>query len=184
MPRESSARSGMILGSSLLGTPLAPQGEVRIYTAPVKAAAAAGPTNEKNPLSIAALCIVLVAMCFILGYAIQPGSFRFAKSSFADTPGEAVTPDAQAAAPVRPTAGQATDPTVTQQDATSSATPVNAEIDETPAAAPERQKRQSRRRRRWRRRKLTRVCVPHRRPMQFRRPRKTSGFIRSNGSRK
>ncbi len=108
MPRESSARSGMILGSSLLGTPLAPQGEDRIYTAPVKAAAAAGPTNEKNPLSIAALCIVLVAMCFILGYAIQPGSFRFAKSSFADTPGEAVTPDAQAAAPVRPTAGQPT----------------------------------------------------------------------------
>ena len=138
MPRESSARGGMILGSSLLGTPLARQGEDRIYAAPVKAAAAAGPTNEKNPLSIAALCIVLVTMCFILGYAIQPGAFQFAKSSFTDTPAEAVTPDAHAtAAPVMPTAGQATDPTGAQQDATSSATSANAGIDETPAAAPE-----------------------------------------------
>jgi TonB family protein len=143
MPRESGARGGMILGSSLLGTQLARQGEDRIYAAPVKAAAAAGPTNEKNPLSIAALCIVLVTMCFILGYAIQPGAFQFAKSSFTDTPAEAVTPDAHAtAAPVMPTAGQATtgqatDPTGAQQDATSSATSANAGIDETPAAAPE-----------------------------------------------
>src|ERR1700677_39843 len=143
MPRESSARGGMILGSSLLGTQLAPHGEDRIYAAPVKAAAAAGRTNEKNPLSIAALCIVLVTMCFILGYAIQPGAFQFAKSSFTDTPAEAVTPDARAtAAPVMPTAGQATtgqatDPTGAQQDATSSATSANAGIDETPAAAPE-----------------------------------------------
>jgi TonB family protein len=136
MPRESSARGGMILGSSLLGTQLAPQGEDRIFAAPAKAAAAAGPTNEKNPLSIAALCIVLVTMCFILGYAIQPGSFQFAKSSFADTPAAAVTPDAHAAAaPVMPTVGQATDPTGAQQDVTSSATPANAGIDETPAAA-------------------------------------------------
>jgi len=136
MPRESSARGGMILGSSPLGTQLAPQGEDRIFAAPVKAAAAAGPTNEKNPLSIAALCIVLVTMCFILGYAIQPGSFQFAKSSFADTPAAAVTPDAHAAAaPVMPTVGQATDPTGAQQDVTSSATPANAGIDETPAAA-------------------------------------------------
>jgi|GEM_PF-1532829 len=136
MPRESSARGGMILGSSLLGTQLARQGEDRIYAAPVKAAAAAGPTNEKNPLSIAALCIVLVTMCFILGYAIQPGSFQFAKSSFADTPAAAVTPDAHAAAaPVMPTVGQATDPTGAQQDVTSSATPANAGIDETSAAA-------------------------------------------------
>ena len=132
----------MILGSSLLGTQPAPQGADRIYAAPVNAAAAAGPPNEKNPLSIAALCIVLVAMCFILGYAIQPGAFRFAKSSFADTPAEAVTPDARAAAPVMPivgqaTTGQATDPTGAQQDATSSATPANAGIDETPATAPE-----------------------------------------------
>ena len=142
MPRESNARGGMILGSSLLGTQPAPQGADRIYAAPAKAAAAAGPPNEKNPLSIAALCIVLVAMCFILGYAIQPGAFRFAKSSFADTPAEAVTPDARAAAPVMPivgqaTTGQATDPTGAQQDATSSATPANAGIDETPATAPE-----------------------------------------------
>ena len=140
MPRESNARGGMILGSSLLGTQPAPQGADRIYAAPVNAAAAAGPPNEKNPLSIAALCIVLVAMCFILGYAIQPGAFRFAKSSFADTPAEAVTPDARAAAPVMPivgqaTTGQATDPTGAQQDATSSATPANAGIDETSAAA-------------------------------------------------
>jgi TonB family protein len=136
MPRESSARGGMILGSSLLGTQLAPHGEDRIFAAPVKAAAAAGPTNEKNPLSIAALCIVLVTMCFILGYAIQPGSFQFAKSSFADTPAAAVTPDAHAAAaPVMPTVGQATDPTGAQQDVTSSATPANAGIDETSAAA-------------------------------------------------
>ena len=136
MPRESSPRGGMILGSSLLGTQLAPHGEDRIFAAPVKAAAAAGPTNEKNPLSIAALCIVLVTMCFILGYAIQPGSFQFAKSSFADTPAAAVTPDAHAAAaPVMPTVGQATDPTGAQQDVTSSATPANAGIDETSAAA-------------------------------------------------
>src|SRR6202789_3010065 len=136
MPRESGARGGMILGSSLLGTQLARQGEDRIFAAPVKAAAAAGPTNEKNPLSIAALCIVLVTMCFILGYAIQPGSFQFAKSSFADTPAAAVTPDAHAAAaPVMPTVGQATDPTGAQQDVTSSATPANAGIDETSAAA-------------------------------------------------
>jgi TonB family protein len=136
MPRESSARGGMILGSSLLGTQLAPHGEDRIFAAPVKAAASAGPTNEKNPLSIAALCIVLVTMCFILGYAIQPGSFQFAKSSFADTPAAAVTPDAHAAAaPVMPTVGQATDPTGAQQDVTSSATPANAGIDETSAAA-------------------------------------------------
>ena len=136
MPRESSARGGMILGSSLLGTQLAPHGEDRIFAAPVKAAAAAGPTNEKTPLSIAALCIVLVTMCFILGYAIQPGSFQFAKSSFADTPAAAVTPDAHAAAaPVMPTVGQATDPTGAQQDVTSSATPANAGIDETSAAA-------------------------------------------------
>jgi TonB family protein len=136
MPRESSARGGMILGSSLLGTQLAPHGEDRIFAAPVKAAAAAGPANEKNPLSIAALCIVLVTMCFILGYAIQPGSFQFAKSSFADTPAAAVTPDAHAAAaPVMPTVGQATDPTGAQQDVTSSATPANAGIDETSAAA-------------------------------------------------
>src|ERR1700678_2362602 len=136
LPRESGARGGMILGSSLLGTQLARQGEDRIYAAPVKAAAAAGPTNEKNPLSIAALCIVLVTMCFILGYAIQPGSFQFAKSSFADTPAAAVTPDAHAAAaPVMPTVGQATDPTGAQQDVTSSAPPANAGIDETSAAA-------------------------------------------------
>ncbi len=35
------------------------------------------PKTEKDALSIAALCVMLVLMCFILGYAIQPGSFRF-----------------------------------------------------------------------------------------------------------
>jgi TonB family protein len=41
--------------------------------------------NENNPLSIAALCTVLVAMCFVLGYAIQPGAFRFPAGKSAET---------------------------------------------------------------------------------------------------
>jgi TonB family protein len=45
--------------------------------------------NKNSPLSIAALCTVLVAMCFVLGYAIQPGAFRFRVSKSADMPGEA-----------------------------------------------------------------------------------------------
>ncbi len=35
------------------------------------------PKTEKDALSIAALCVMLVLMCFILGYAIQPGAFRW-----------------------------------------------------------------------------------------------------------
>jgi hypothetical protein len=41
-----------------------------------QAAGAIPPKTEKVALSIAALCMMLVLMCFILGYAIQPGSFR------------------------------------------------------------------------------------------------------------
>jgi TonB family protein len=48
--------------------------------------------DGKNPLSIAALCGVLVVMCFILGYAIQPGSFRSWMPGSADAPDEAATP--------------------------------------------------------------------------------------------
>jgi TonB family protein len=54
-------------------------------------AAAARTKNHNSPLSIAALCTVLVAMCFILGYAIQPGAFRFRAPKSADTPGDAST---------------------------------------------------------------------------------------------
>lgn len=54
-------------------------------------AAASPPKTEKDALSIAALCVMLVLMCFILGYAIQPGSFRFSwmmKPEPAPTPAE------------------------------------------------------------------------------------------------
>jgi hypothetical protein len=49
--------------------------------------------RQKSPLGIAALSIVLVVMCFILGYAIQPGAFGFLAAKLADTDKEAVTPN-------------------------------------------------------------------------------------------
>jgi TonB family protein len=55
-------------------------------------AAVARAKNENNPLSIAALCTVLVVMCFVLGYAIQPGSFRFSAAKSADTTRESAAP--------------------------------------------------------------------------------------------
>jgi hypothetical protein len=45
---------------------------------------AAKRTGEKSKLGIAALACVLVAMCFVLGYAIQPGAFRFAAAKPVD----------------------------------------------------------------------------------------------------
>ncbi len=66
--------------------------------------------RQKSPLGIAALSTVLVVMCFILGYAIQPGAFGFLAAKLADTDKEAATPsfeqkpaqegDPTAAAPV------------------------------------------------------------------------------------
>jgi hypothetical protein len=49
--------------------------------------------RQKSPLGIAALSIVLVVMCFILGYAIQPGAFGFLAAKLADTDKEAATPN-------------------------------------------------------------------------------------------
>ena len=40
--------------------------------------------RRKSPLGIATLSIVLIVMCFILGYAIQPGAFQFVSAKFAD----------------------------------------------------------------------------------------------------
>jgi TonB family protein len=91
--------------------------------------------NEKNPLSIAALCTVLVVMCFVLGYAIQPGAFRFFAGKFGDTPDESATtrtavdpitsaaPASEANAPASPSAAN---------DAVTSTT-----VDNTPPAAPQ-----------------------------------------------
>ena len=46
-------------------------------------AAGAG-KRRQNPVGIFALSTVLIVMCFILGYAIQPGSFRFAAAKSPD----------------------------------------------------------------------------------------------------
>jgi PilZ domain-containing protein/TonB-like protein len=48
--------------------------------------------RKKNPLGVAALSTVLVVICFILGYAIQPGAFRFAVARLADADKGASTP--------------------------------------------------------------------------------------------
>ena len=40
--------------------------------------------RRKSPLGIAALSVVLIVVCFILGYAIQPGAFRFVSAKFTD----------------------------------------------------------------------------------------------------
>jgi hypothetical protein len=50
------------------------------------------PKTEKDALSIAALCTMLVLMCFILGYAIQPGSFRFSSWRWGTAPTEVPEP--------------------------------------------------------------------------------------------
>jgi PilZ domain/Gram-negative bacterial TonB protein C-terminal len=48
--------------------------------------------REKSPLGVAALSTVLVVMCFILGYAIQPGAFRFVVARLVDADKGASTP--------------------------------------------------------------------------------------------
>ena len=40
--------------------------------------------RRKSPVGIATLSIVLIVMCFILGYAIQPGAFQFVSAKLAD----------------------------------------------------------------------------------------------------
>ncbi|HEY0702979.1 MAG TPA: PilZ domain-containing protein [Candidatus Acidoferrales bacterium] len=90
MPAEAPARKAEVRGGdSVLGWYQAPKATERSAGAAMAeaSATAAGttaprkiensPQTEKNLLSIAALCTMLVLMCFILGYAIQPGSFRF-----------------------------------------------------------------------------------------------------------
>jgi PilZ domain/Gram-negative bacterial TonB protein C-terminal len=59
---------------------------------PDSRATANPPKTEKDALSIAALCTMLVLMCFILGYAIQPGSFRFSSWQWGAAPTEAPEP--------------------------------------------------------------------------------------------
>ena len=50
------------------------------------------PKRKKSPLGIAALSTVLVVMCFVLGYAIQPGAFQFVSAKLADTDRGATAP--------------------------------------------------------------------------------------------
>jgi TonB family protein len=92
--------------------------------------------NEKHPLSIAALCIVLVVTCFLLGYAIQPGAFRFLAGKFGDTPDESVTEQAAGESPISSTAptseANAPAPPLVANDAVTSPT-----VDNAPPAAPQ-----------------------------------------------
>jgi periplasmic protein TonB len=87
--------------------------------------------NEKNPLSIAALCTVLVVMCFVLGYAIQPGAFRFFAGKFGDTPDASVTGQIASETPTTSTAPTSEANTPAANDAVTSPT-----VDNTPPAAP------------------------------------------------
>ena len=140
MPPKRDAVAGSIFGSSLIGTyqkpaRVEPSFSPNSATPVVKVAAA--PPNEKNPLSIAALCIVLVAMCFILGYAIQPGAFRFARPISADTAGETAasnTPASSAQEPIATTSAPPADAMSTTRDTTSSAAYTTPKPDDTPAA--------------------------------------------------
>jgi hypothetical protein len=62
-----------------------------VVEGPATAAAELPPVRRKSPLGIATLSMVLIVMCFILGYAIQPGAFQFASAKFADAGKEAST---------------------------------------------------------------------------------------------
>jgi PilZ domain/Gram-negative bacterial TonB protein C-terminal len=60
-----------------------------VVEGPATPAAELPPVRRKSPLGIATLSMVLIVMCFILGYAIQPGAFQFASAKFADAGKEA-----------------------------------------------------------------------------------------------
>jgi TonB family protein len=109
----------------------------RTFAAPTVTTAVADASDEKNPLSIAALCVVLVAMCFILGYAIQPGAFRFETAKSADTPAETVSPEASRGAevPAAATSAPPAEATSTEQNLTAAAPTVNPMPGDAPAAA-------------------------------------------------
>jgi TonB family protein len=109
----------------------------RTFAARSVTTAVADASDEKNPLSIAALCVVLVAMCFILGYAIQPGAFRFETAKSADTPAETVSPEASrdAEVPAAATSAPPADATSTEQNLTAAAPTVNPMPGDAPAAA-------------------------------------------------
>ena len=55
-----------------------------VVEAPATAAGELPHKRKRNPLGIATLSVVLIVMCFILGYAIQPGAFQFVSAKFAD----------------------------------------------------------------------------------------------------
>jgi TonB family protein len=134
--------------------PMAPAAAARpVFTGPYaagderqtpRAVVAAKPKSGKNPLDVGALLIALVVVCFVLGYAIQPGAFRFlslASNDAAQTAGE-TTPVRGAEASARqnggdalaPEAAGATAPGADAQNSLPAATP-NAEKNGAPAMA-------------------------------------------------
>jgi TonB family protein len=88
VPLESSSPAEIVMPWSEFAPVV--EGEEEIVAAPPDVTGG-GQRSKNNPLSIAALCTVLVAMCFVLGYAIQPGAFRFLAGKFADAPEEGAT---------------------------------------------------------------------------------------------
>jgi len=52
------------------------------------------PPRARNSLSVATLSIVLLLLCFALGYAIQPGALHFSAAKSGDAQPEAAQPDA------------------------------------------------------------------------------------------
>ena len=87
-PFESSSAAGIVMPWSEFA-PVVEDEEKIVATAP--GFTGDGRKSENNPLSIAALGAVLVTMCFVLGYAIQPGAFRFLAGKVADAPQESAT---------------------------------------------------------------------------------------------
>jgi hypothetical protein len=78
--------------------------------------------RRKSPLGIAALSTVLIVMCFVLGYAIQPGAFQFVSAKFADADKGASAPavEGDLAPSSEPTA--AAPATIPEKDASDSTT--------------------------------------------------------------